>query len=327
MDVNSISLNRRDILKVIDFTQKENVSIPQEVVATLGFFDGVHIGHRHLIDQVKAEAKRTGLPSAVITFPIHPRKVLNADYQPKLLCGLQEKLDRLADTGIDYCIVLPFTKELSELSAEKFISQVLSKKLNVHTLLIGYDHRFGHNREEGFEAYKRYGEHTGMNVVLATEYKLDGEDVSSSQVRRLLIAGDVVKANKLLTYNYTLTGKIVEGYQVGRTIGFPTANMKVWEKYKVVPLLGVYAVFVHYEEQVLEGMLYIGKRPTLHDDPEISVEVNIFDFDGDLYNHSLTVEFIDFIRGDEKFDNVKELIDSIQNDKLRVKERLKQEKR
>ena len=143
-------------------------------------------------------------------------------------------------------------------------------------------------------------------------------------MRRLLIAGDVVTANRLLTYNYTLSGKIVEGYQVGRTIGFPTANMKVWEKYKVVPLLGVYAVLVHFQNRILEGMLYIGKRPTLHNDPEISVEVNIFDFDDDLYNQSLTVEFIDFIRGDEKFDNVQELIDSIHRDKENVKKRLRE---
>lgn len=311
-------------MKVIDLARGDNTILPQQVVATLGFFDGVHIGHRHLIDQVKTEAARLGLPSAVITFPIHPRKVLNSDYQPKLLCGYQEKVDQLATTGVDYCFSLPFTKELSNLDASEFIHRVLKDKINVASLLIGYDHRFGHNREEGFEDYLTYGKSVGIDVMQATEFRVDGQDVSSSRVRRLLIAGDVVTANRLLTYNYTLSGKIVEGYQVGRTIGFPTANMKVWEKYKVVPLLGVYAVLVHFQNRILEGMLYIGKRPTLHNDPEISVEVNIFDFDDDLYNQSLTVEFIDFIRGDEKFDNVQELIDSIHRDKENVKKRLRE---
>lgn len=311
-------------MKVIDLARGDNTILPQQVVATLGFFDGVHIGHRHLIDQVKTEAARLGLPSAVITFPIHPRKVLNSDYQPKLLCGYQEKVDQLATTGVDYCFSLPFTKELSNLDASEFIHRVLKDKINVASLLIGYDHRFGHNREEGFEDYRIYGKSVGIDVMQATEFRVDGQDVSSSRVRRLLIAGDVVTANRLLTYNYTLSGKIVEGYQVGRTIGFPTANMKVWEKYKVVPLLGVYAVLVHFQNRILEGMLYIGKRPTLHNDPEISVEVNIFDFDDDLYNQSLTVEFIDFIRGDEKFDNVQELIDSIHRDKENVKKRLRE---
>lgn len=311
-------------MKVIDLARGDNTILPQQVVATLGFFDGVHIGHRHLIDQVKTEAARLGLPSAVITFPIHPRKVLNSDYQPKLLCGYQEKVDQLATTGVDYCFSLPFTKELSNLDASEFIHRVLKDKINVASLLIGYDHRFGHNREEGFEDYRTYGKSVGIDVMQATEFRIDDQDVSSSRVRRLLIAGDVVTANRLLTYNYTLSGKIVEGYQVGRTIGFPTANMKVWEKYKVVPLLGVYAVLVHFQNRILEGMLYIGKRPTLHNDPEISVEVNIFDFDDDLYNQSLTVEFIDFIRGDEKFDNVQELIDSIHRDKENVKKRLRE---
>lgn len=313
-------------MKVIDLSQEIIEDKPQKVVATLGFFDGVHMGHRHLIDQVKKEAKRLGLPSAVITFPVHPRKVLQSDYQPKLICGYTEKLAQLKTTGIDYVYSVPFTREMSMLSAKDFICKILKEEINVDTLVIGYDHRFGHNREEGFEDYIRYGKEVDIDIIRATELRCDEEKVSSSEIRRLLIDGNVVRANKLLTYNYTLSGKIIEGYQVGRTIGFPTANMKVWEKYKVVPLLGVYAVFVHFQDKTHEGMLYIGTRPTLHNDPQISVEVNIFDFDGDLYNQSLTVEFIDFIRGDERFDKVEELIASIHRDKQRVKARLEKEK-
>lgn len=312
---------KQNILERIDLPLNEKINNGSFVV-TLGFFDGVHIGHRYLIEQVKEEAKRLSLPSAVITFPVHPRKVLQKDYQPALLCGYDEKLEQLATTHVDYCISLPFTIELSQLSAKEFIHDVLKERIGVHTLFVGYDHRFGHNREDGFSQYLQYGEEVGMNVVQAQELQIAGEGVSSSKIRTLLKEGNILKANELLSYNYTLSGKIVEGYQVGRTIGFPTANIRAWERYKVVPALGVYAVRVHIKDEEYEGMLYIGTRPTLHQDSEISVEVNIFDFDGNLYNQSLTVEFIDFIRADMKFDGLHALVAQIHKDKRAVKERL-----
>lgn len=309
-------------MKRIDLSETKKINdIP--FVATVGFFDGVHIGHQYLIEQVKAEAQRLGLPSAVITFPVHPREVLQADYQPTLLCGYEEKLEKLANTGIDYCITLPFTRELSQLSAREFIHNVLRNEMGVHTLFVGYDHRFGHNRESDFSEYERYGNEVEMRVLQATELQVNGENVSSSRIRRLLQSGDIRTANALLSYSYTISGKIVEGYQVGRTIGFPTANIRTWERYKVIPQLGVYAVLVHIQNTVYEGMLYIGRRPTLNHDSEISVEVNIFDFDADLYNQSLTVEFIDFIRGDMKFDNLKLLKQQIHRDKEAVMRILK----
>ncbi|MFA5650774.1 MAG: bifunctional riboflavin kinase/FAD synthetase [Proteiniphilum sp.] len=313
-------------MKLIDLAVEKEVT-DKSFVATVGFFDGVHVGHRHLIEQVKREARQRNLPSAVITFPVHPRKVLQADYQPSLLSGFDEKVALLESTGIDYCISLPFTVELSQLSADEFIRQVLREKIGVDTLLVGYDHRFGHNREEGYAEYRQYGEAIGMNVLLATEFRYGSDQhASSSRVRRLLKEGRIKEANLLLSYNYTLSGKIVEGYQVGRTIGYPTANMRVWERYKVVPALGVYAVLVHLRDVVYPGMLYIGTRPTLHEDSEISVEVNLFDFDADLYNQSMTVEFIDFIRADEKFDTMEALVARIHQDKEEVKKRLKNKK-
>ncbi len=295
-------------------------------IATVGFFDGVHIGHRHLIDQIKREAARRGLPSAVITFPVHPRKVLQTDYQPALLCGFDEKIEQLATTGIDYCISLPFTVELSQLSAKEFMQKVLKEKLRVDTLFVGYDHRFGRDREDSYSEYRQYGKELGMHVILATELQIGDDDVSSSEIRRLLKGGKIKEANELLSYNYRLSGKIVEGYQVGRTIGYPTANMRVWERYKVVPELGVYAVMVHLRNLIYPGMLYIGRRPTLHTDNEISVEVNLFDFNGNLYNQSMSVEFIDFIRPDRKFDTKEELVAQIYQDKESVKQRLKNKK-
>ena len=314
--------NNRVILEHIDLTKNHKVT-KSAYVATVGFFDGVHIGHRYLISQLKKEAAIQKLPSAVITFPVHPRKVLQADFQPALLCGYEEKLELLASTGVDYCITLPFTAALSNLSARAFMEDVLQRQLHVSTLLVGYDHRFGHNRQEGYSDYARYGKEMGMTVLRAAEWQTDGGNVSSTRIRKLLKEGDVMGASNLLSYHYTLSGKIVEGYRVGRTIGFPTANIRSWERYKVVPALGVYAVWVHLRDEKYEGMLYIGTRPTLHADPEISVEVNIFNFNGDLYNQSLTVEFIDFIRPDHKFETMELLVEQIHKDKKEVQQRLR----
>jgi len=289
------------------------------LVATLGFFDGVHTGHRYLIDQVIHEAKKRGLPSAVITFPVHPRKVLNKDYQPALLCGYKEKIDRLSSTGVDYCIVLDFTVELSRLSAQDFMKSMLKDKLNIDTLIIGYDHKFGYNRQDGFKEYKEYGNLIKMNIIQASELESD-EHISSTHIRQLLKNGEVEKAAKLLSYNYTISGKIVEGFKVGRTIGFPTANIRIWEEYKVIPALGVYAVNVYIDKTKYKGMLYIGNRPTLHNGDDISLEVNIFDFNSDLYNKTLTVEFIEFVRSDIKFSGIEALRSQIIKDKLKVQE-------
>lgn len=292
------------------------------LVATIGFFDGVHVGHRFLIEQVKAEAASRSLPSAVITFPVHPRKVMQQDYQPALLCGYDEKIERLRSTGIDYCVSYDFTVGTSELSAKEFMQTVLKDQLLVDTLVIGYDHRFGHNRTDDFEDYKRYGDEIGISVVKANEWD-GGEHVSSSRIRRLLGEGDVNKAAQLLSYNYTISGKIVEGFKVGRTIGFPTANIQVWETYKVIPALGIYAVYVYVDGKKYEGMLYIGQRPTLQNGQHISIEVNLFDFDGDLYNKDLTAEFLEFVRPDEKFSDIETLRKQIQKDKDRVLEVIK----
>lgn len=287
------------------------------LVATIGFFDGVHIGHKFLIEQLKEQSKIKGLPSSVITFPVHPRRVMNSDYQPALLCGYEEKLARLADTDIDYCVTLDFTPEMSMFSAKDFIQKVLKDRLNVNTLLIGYDHRFGRDREDGFDEYQKYGQEVGIDVIQAKELS-SSLHVSSSRIRRLLGEGDIKKTNQLLGYNYTISGKIVEGFKVGRTIGFPTANIKIWEDFKVVPAFGVYAVYVHIEDQKYRGMLYIGKRPTLQNGENVSLEVNIFDFDEDLYGKSLTVEFIEFIRPDEKFSDLETLVMHIKRDKENV---------
>ncbi|NDW09567.1 bifunctional riboflavin kinase/FAD synthetase [Dysgonomonas sp. 520] len=308
-------------MEIINISQTSNRT---PLVAAIGFFDGVHVGHRCLIEQIKEIAHEKGLSSAVVTFPVHPRQVLQSDYQPALLCGYEEKLSRLSKTGVDYCVSLDFTKEMSLFSARDFIHKVLKEQLNVDTLVIGYDHRFGHNREDGFDEYRKYGQEVGMDVVQATEYS-SLEHVSSSRIRRLLGNGDVRKAAQLLSYRYTISGKIVEGFKVGRTIGFPTANIQIWEDFKVIPAFGVYAVYVQIENKQYKGMLYIGRRPTLQNGNQISLEVNIFDFDEDIYNKWLTVEFVDFIRPDEKFNSLEELKENIARDKENVIEILNKE--
>lgn len=287
----------------------------EKLVATIGFFDGVHVGHRFLIGELKQLAHHLGLPAVVITFPEHPRAVLHSDYQPKLLNSFEEKLERLSATGIDYCIVLDFTVELSHLSAQEFIAAVLSEKYQVDTLLIGYDHRFGYNRQDGFEQYVTYGEACGIKVIKASRYSEGEAAVSSSEIRKMLSLCQVEEAAHLLTYPYQLKGTIVSGYKVGRKLGFPTANIQVDEPFKIVPGFGVYAVWVYLADKRHKGMLYIGDRPTLNNGSNITLEVNILDFSGDIYYNEITVAFIYYVRGDIKFDTLDELIAQLKEDR------------
>lgn len=306
-------------MKIIDLDKDIH---KEPLVATIGFFDGVHQGHKFLIDQLINLAKNKQLASAIITFPVHPRLVLNSDYKPALLCGYEEKLHRLSMTKVDYCIPIDFTVELSQLTAKDFIQKVLKEKLNVSVLLIGYDHRFGHNRSDGFDDYVLYGREVGIEVIQAIELDSDSR-ISSSQIRRSLSQGDIDNVNAMLGYRYTIAGQIVEGFKIGRTIGFPTANIKVWENFKVVPAFGVYAVFVIIDNQYYKGMLYIGKRPTLQNGDNISLEVNIFDFNDDLYGKNLVVQFIKHVRPDEKFSDMESLVKQIHQDKSDVETLLK----
>lgn len=297
----------------------------KELVATIGFFDGVHRGHRFLIDELRRTAEEAGLPSAVITFSEHPRAVLHSDYQPRLLNTFDEKLEQLASTGVDYCIVLDFTPELSRLTAQAFIQTVLARRLHVKRLLIGYDHRFGHDRADGFEQYVEYGRALGMEVLEATAYDDGRTTVSSSKIRKLLAACRVEEAARLLTYPYRLKGHIVGGHQVGRTLGFPTANIRVDDPGKVIPGIGVYAVRAEVKGKRYAGMLYIGDRPTLGNGTEISMEVNLFDFSGDIYDDEIIVSFHHFVRGDVKFDSLEALKEQLGRDRETVKQLMKED--
>ncbi len=289
-------------------------------VATLGFFDGVHKGHLFLIEKIKTEAKQLGLESMVITFDQHPRMVLNQDFQPKLLNTFEEKIELLQETGIDICCVLPFTKELSALSSAEFLKTILHDKLNVKKLVIGHDHRFGHNREEDFEQYKKYGEVLGIDIEQSLPYIENGIMISSSVIRRLLEHGHMEEANQYLGYDYFLSGKVIHGKKIGRSIHFPTANIAVDEQ-KQLPMTGIYAVRIEVKDNLYNGMLNLGTRPTIHENvTKISVEVNIFDFNQDIYDETANVFFVKRIRDEQKFPDIQQLAEQIGKDEEVIRE-------
>lgn len=291
----------------------------EQQVATIGFFDGVHRGHRYLIEQVCRAARERGMKASVITFPIHPRKVMQPDFCPRLLTTCEEKSHLLLATGIDYCHLIPFNSGIAHLSACQFM-ELLKEKYNVQVLVIGHDHRFGHNRSEGFEDYVRYGEALGMEVLPAQAFYHDGrETVSSSLIRRLVTEGCMSQANELLGYEYFLEGTVVSGYQVGRRIGFPTANLRVKEPDKLIPADGVYAVRVALDGKQLNGMLSIGRRPTLENGTERSIETHIFDFDGDIYQAPMRITFVCRTRDELKFDSPEALRIRLQEDEKEIR--------
>ena len=285
------------------------------IAASIGFFDGVHLGHRFLIEQLKDIARKAGMPSAVITFYIHPRKVLQTDYVPELLTSFEEKLCQLSTTGIDYCIVIDFSRALSEYSAQLFIQDILFEQLHVKYLLIGYDHKFGKDRTDGFDEYKKHGKAVGMEVVLANQLTEEKAHHSSTEIREMLQEGRVKDAAQLLSYNYKLTGVIFRGNELGTKMGFPTANINLFDKGKIIPQKGAYAVRIKAGKNVHKGMLYIGLRPTLFNTEELRIEVNIFDFSGYLYGKLIEVEFIDYLRGEKKFNQMKGLVKQLGKDK------------
>lgn len=290
--------------------------VKKNYAATVGFFDGVHTGHRFLIAELKKESAKRGLKSMVITFKVHPRKVLHAAYLPQLLTTAEEKLEQLKSTGVDEVVELDFTTEMAQLTAAEFIKQILAEQLGVKLLLVGHDHRFGKNREEGFPEYVAYGKQNGMEVIQATRYSTEQfSHISSSEVRNALLNGEIERANTLLTYPYAFTGYVVSGFQVGKKIGFPTANLNPVEPDKLIPGIGVYAVLIDWKGNSYKGMMNIGRRPTLDNGDAVSLEVHIINFDADIYHQQLKVTFIRKIRDEKKFNSIDELIEQLKSDK------------
>ncbi|WP_415958222.1 riboflavin biosynthesis protein RibF [Paraprevotella xylaniphila] len=295
----------------------------QACVATIGFFDGVHRGHRFLIRQLTRYAVGHDLASLLVTFRTHPRQVMQAAYQPQLLTTYDEKCGQLATTGADYCLTLDFTTALAALSARRFMAEILKEKLSVKVLVIGYDHRFGHDRSEGFAEYVEYGRELGMEVVRADAFAMSEVNVSSSMVRACLAEGEVGIAARCLTRPYEITGRVVHGFHVGHELGFPTANIQVEDSQKLIPKNGVYAVWVKGkiggEEHVWGGMLNIGLRPTVENGENRTIEVHLLDFAGDLYGCRLTLSFVRRLRDERKFRNKGELVHQLREDEAMVR--------
>lgn len=279
------------------------------VIATIGFFDGVHRGHQYLIQQVQEEALSRGGRSLLITFDRHPRSVFAPDHMPRLLTTADEKQRLLRATGVDDIYVLPFDHAMAALTAREFMDSVLRRQLGVNVLVIGYDHHFGRPQGEGFEAYYAFGQELGIEVVLAQE--LEGEHVSSSAIRRALETGNVEVANKLLGRPYTWTGRVVHGHALGRQLGFPTANLEGITPSKVLPDCGAYAITTERSR----GMVNIGRRPTIDNGDNITIEANLFDLNEDLYGQELTLSFIARLREEQRFDNEAQLAQQLQADR------------
>ena len=291
--------------------------------ATIGFFDGVHRGHQYLIAQLLKAAQERGMSAAVVSFAQHPRKVLHQDFQPQLLTTCREKVRLLKEFGVEECFLLDFTPTLSALTARDFM-QLLKVQYGVQGLLIGYDHRFGHDRSEGWEDYLRYGKELGMEVLLAKPYMLsDGKAISSSLIRLSLKEGRIAEANDYLGYPYTLQGIVVRGHQVGRSIGFPTANIQLEDTDKLLPADGVYAVRVEVGGVLYGGMLSIGKRPTIDNGNDRSIEVYIFHFEGNLYGQTISLQLVEHTRPEVKFCSKEDLMAQLQKDRKQIEEILK----
>ena len=290
-------------------------------VATIGFFDGVHKGHQFLLHQVMEEAKKVGGTAMCVTFDCAPRMVVEQtkgrELSMQLLTTQTEKTLLLHQVGIEDVKMLHFTPEMVKMSAYVFMDKVLKQTMDVGVLVIGYDHRFGHNREEGFEDYVRYGEKLGIRVVQAQAYEEDFITVSSSLIRETLLQGRIADTRKLLGYDYFIDGVVVNGFKVGRKLGYPTANIEVPTE-KLIPCDGVYAVKAELEGRMFGGMLNIGWRPTFNGNRR-TIEVNLFDFDGNIYSEHITLRFIDFLRPEQKFESPEALIRQLAIDEQKAR--------
>ena len=297
----------------------ENV---KNAVVTSGTFDGVHLGHQKILNRLKEEASRIDGETVLITYWPHPRLVLKPwDHSLQLLSTFPEKANLLEELGIDHLVKIPFTKEFSHMSPEDYVRIILHERIQTKKIIIGYDHRFGKDRSGGLEELHQFATKYGYEVEEIPRQDIEEIGISSTKIRRALEIGDVSQANTFLGRNYSLTGRVVHGDKIGRSLGFPTANIAVKENYKLIPSDGIYAVKVCHEYSKYEGMLNIGNRPTIGGDNK-TIEVNIFDFEKDIYESEISIEFVDLIRKEIKFNSLDELKAQLKADKESVKERL-----
>lgn len=280
------------------------------------------MGHRKILDKVIAEAELRNEESVVLTFYPHPRFILNENSDLKLLNTIEEKTELLSKTGLDALIIHPFSKEFANLSAEEFVKTILVDQLHISKIIIGYDHKFGKNRTADIHDLIQFGAKYNFEVEQITAQELDEIAVSSTKIRTALGEGNITLANNYLGYPYSLSGKVIHGNQIGRTIGFPTANIQMADTFKLIPKKGVYVVRCLIKDRLVKGVMNIGNRPTV-DGTSLSIEVHLLDFDATLYGFDISVYLLDFIRDEQKFENLEALTSQIEDDKKKAIQFLK----
>ncbi|MBW4888874.1 bifunctional riboflavin kinase/FAD synthetase [Mucilaginibacter sp. HMF5004] len=290
----------------------------QNAVVTIGTFDGVHIGHRKIIAKLQELAAEIGGETVILTFFPHPRMILHPEDQDiKLITTINEKAELLEGLGVDHLIVTPFSRDFSNLSALEYIHDVLVARIGVKKIVIGYDHRFGKDRKGGLEDLQRLSREFEYDVMEIPEQDINDVAVSSTKIREALLNDHTALANQYLGYPFFITGKVIRGDQIGRQIGYPTANILVGESYKLIPGDGIFAVTVDIGKETFKGMAYIGHRPTINGMSR-NIEVNIFDFDRDIYDQNIRLNFHHFVRGDFKFNSLDELKIQLAQDRVDV---------
>ena len=294
----------------------EGIPSFKNAVITIGTFDGVHTGHKKIIDAVTTEATSAGGESIIISFDPHPRKIVNPDEHLQLINTLDEKIELLSQTHIDHLVIVPFNKTFAEQSADEYIENFLIGKFHPHTIIIGYDHHFGKGRKGNFMLLAEKADQYGYRLLEIPKYILDEVAVSSTKIRNALLASDVDTANKLLGYEFFFEGLVVKGDQLGRELGYPTANLEYNDPDKIHLGDGVYAAYAIHKDKKFKGMLSIGNRPTLRNS-EQRIEINIFDFDKEIYGENLQVLVKKYLRKQEKYDQLEEMTDQLGKDKMR----------
>lgn len=295
-----------------DFLEVEH---NDNTIITLGTFDGIHLGHKEIIESVVQKASKFGSRSLLITFSPHPRKIIPGGNKIKLLSTLSEKQKIIESFGIENLLVAQFTKEFSQQTPEEFVDKYLINGIGVREIIIGYDHHFGKGRGGNINILKVRGDEIGFKVTVVPEFKIDNTIVSSTKIRRALSAGDIKNANKMLGRFYSFEGVVVPGDKRGTKLGFPTANLLIENEDKLLPAIGIYAAECIVEEDKHKALLSIGSRPTFHEEGDIIPEVYIIDFNKKIYNQTVRVNVVDRIRGEEKFSSAEELINQMKKDK------------
>ncbi|NVO18694.1 MAG: bifunctional riboflavin kinase/FAD synthetase [Bacteroidetes bacterium] len=314
----SAAPNNLNQLSVRIYHSIEEFESPCRPAVTVGVFDGVHRGHWGIIERLVCSAREKNCESVVITFNPHPRLVLGNAEGVRLLQSLDEKLARFSEAGVDVVLVIPFDASFANIDSSDFIRKVLVDIVRASKVITGHDHMFGHGRQGDFALLEEMGRTYNFEVEQVTAIEHCGRMVSSSAIRNAIIEGNLEMANCMLGYQYTLTGKVVRGNQLGKLIGFPTANIELLDKYKLLPSNGVYASLVLQGGVLYRGMSNIGTRPTI-DANKLTIEVNIFDFDDDIYNETLVLKFVHRIRDEKKFGGLEQLKEQLSLDKERVK--------